>query len=176
MKSLLTAATALLSLAFLPPVRAHCPLCLGAVGIAASTATYYGVDQSVVGLFWGAMGISTGLWILAHLRKRWVRFQTQLVIVGSILLAVLPLFALPADSLYVPLLLAGEPGSLLNRVYWVNKLVVGGIIAVPVTLFAWRAHLLIKQVRHRVLFPFQGVVLTVSLLLVAGLGLYVAFG
>ena len=52
-------------------VYAHCPLCTGAVGAAAVTANYYGLDNSIIGIFIGAFAISTGLWFGLKVKKKY---------------------------------------------------------------------------------------------------------
>ncbi|MBI4020417.1 MAG: hypothetical protein HY367_03730, partial [Candidatus Aenigmarchaeota archaeon] len=105
-----------------PSVHAHCPLCTAGVGAAAVTAKYYGLGENVIGLFIGAFAISTGLWVGRKIRKQYVRFQLPLIVLASFLLTVIPLMPVSTETAYVPLLFAGPAGSLLNRVYWANKI------------------------------------------------------
>ena len=54
-----------------PLAYAHCLLCTMAVGAAAVTAKYYGVDTSIIGIFAGALAISIGLWIGLKIKKQY---------------------------------------------------------------------------------------------------------
>ncbi|MBI3033661.1 hypothetical protein HYY72_00695 [Candidatus Woesearchaeota archaeon] len=155
----------------LPAVHAHCPLCTAAVGTAAVTANYLGLDPSIIGIFIGAFGISTGLWIGLKL-KRFIPMQAPLIVIGSFALTVLPLLALIPETAYIPVLVAGSPGSTLNRVYWMNKLLLGSIIGGVASLLGFWIHTRIKSIRGKVLFPFQGVAITVAILLSASLAMY----
>ena len=104
----------------MPSVYAHCPLCTAAVGAAAISAKYYGLDLSIIGLLIGAFGISTGLWIGLKIKKEYFKFQLTIIVVASFLLTVIPLLAISDDTIYLPVLLAGKSGSILNKVYFVE--------------------------------------------------------
>ncbi len=151
----------------LPVVHAHCPLCTGAIGVATVSAKYYGVDSSIIGLLVGAFGISTGLWMGQRIGK-----YIPLIVLASFLLTIIPLQAVSNENIYLPVLWWGPAGSLLNKVYWLNKFITGSIIGGIVTMTAFWLHTTIKRSNGRVLFPYQGVVMTLSLLLLSGIGLY----
>ncbi len=152
--------------ASVPVVMAHCPLCTAAVGSAAVAARYFGVDASVIGVMVGGFAVSTGLWLGLKLKK-W--YFVALAVAASFALTVIPVMALVPDDFYFPLLVSGEPGSVLQRVYWLNKLLVGSFAGGIGALAAYAAHIRIKASRGKVLFPFQGTALTfASMLAVAG--------
>jgi len=154
------------------PVFAHCPLCTGAVGVAAVSAKYFGLDSSIIGILIGAFGVSTGFWVGRAIKKQFIVYQLHLIVILSFLLTVIPLRFIGDENVYLPLLLAGEPGSFLNKVYWIDKIIFGGIIGGLVTIFAFWLHNHIKKSYGKVLFPFQGAVLTLALLLITSLTLY----
>lgn len=159
-----------------PSVSAHCPLCTAAVGAAAVSAKYYGLDASIIGLLVGAFGLSTGLWIGLKIRKEFFKLQLPIIVLASFLLTAVPLLHIDDDAIYSPLLLAGKAGSFLNRVYWVNKIFLGSVIGALITLSAYYTHIYIKKINGKVLFPFQGIAITLALLLISALGLYFNFG
>ncbi len=161
--------------ALAPSVSAHCPLCTVAVGAAAVSAKYYGLDVSIIGLLIGAFGISTGLWIGLKIKK-YFKLQFPIIVLASFLLTVVPLLYISNDAIYFPLLLFGKAGSILNKVYWVNKVLLGSIIGGLVTLFAYYSHIYIKKINGKILFPFQGIALTLAFLFVSGLSMYFIFG
>ena len=162
----------LAALTGVPAALAHCPLCTGAVVVAAASAKYYGLDVSIVGLFVGAFAISMGLWIGRKMKKQYVRFQTGLITLLSFVLTVAPLFALKNEQVYIPVLLFGASGSLFNKIYWIDKLFSGSVLGAVITLGAFWLHMKIKTVRGKVLFPFQGIAMTLVLLIIAGVVLY----
>ena len=170
MKKIILILVSILLLA--PAVYAHCPLCTGAVGAAAIGAKYYGLDESIIGIFIGAFSISTGLWIGRKIKKEYIRFQLPLIVILSFLLTVIPLLAVSKEPVYLPVLIAGASGSLLNKVYWVNKILLGSIIGTFITLFGYWLHLFIKRINGKVLFPFQGITLTIFLLAISSMGVY----
>lgn len=162
--------------AFAPSVHAHCPLCTGAIGAAAVSAKYYGVDLSVIGMLIGAFGVSTGLWAAKSIKKQVIKHQMSIVAFLSFLFTIIPLRFISGENVYIPLLLIGEPGSMLNKVYWVNKIIFGGVIGGFAALLAFWLHIYIKRAYGRALFPFQGTAITLALLIISASGLYLAFG
>ncbi len=153
-------------------VHAHCPLCTAAVGGIAVTANYYGFDASVIGVFIGAFAVSTGLWVSIAIKRKFIKFQAPLIVISSFLLTAIPLLALMPGSFYFPVLVAGESGSILNRVYWPSRMLVGSIIGGMAALAAYFLHNKVKEIRGRVLFPYQGVIFTLGAILAASLSLY----
>lgn len=163
------------SLSLIPIVYAHCPLCTGAVVAGAAVSKYYGLDMSIVGLFIGAFAISTGLWVGLKL-KRYFRFQLPIIILASFLLTIIPVLgSITNDSLYFPLLLFGQEGSIFNKVYWIDKFLLGGVIGSLVCLLGYWIHSYVKKTRGKVLFPFQGIAITLFLLLILSLLFYFIF-
>src|SRR3989344_4755296 len=67
MKSILALAVALISA---PRVMAHCPLCTGATIVGVGLTRSLGWDDSIVGVFVGAMIVSSALWINNIFKKR----------------------------------------------------------------------------------------------------------
>ena len=153
------------------PAAAHCPLCTGAVVAGAVGAKYLGLDVTIIGIFSGAFAISLGLWIGRKIR-RFIPFQTAILVIASFLLTILPAMPLIKDTVYVPILLAGEPGTLLNQIYFVNKLLLGSIIGGIATLLAYWLHVFVKKQRGKVMFPFQGIAFTVGALVIASMVTY----
>ena len=159
----------------IPFAYAHCPLCTAAVGAAAISAKYYGLDVSIIGLLIGAFGVSTGLWIGLKIKKDYLKYQLPIIVLASFLLTVIPLLYVDKDMIYLPLLVLGPAGSALNKVYWVNKMLFGSVIGALITLVAFFVHDYIKKLNGKVLFPFQGVVITLVFLVASGVSLYFTF-
>lgn len=155
-----------------PIVYAHCPICTAAVGAAAVSAKYYGLDTSIIGLLIGAFGVSTGLWVGTKMK---FKFQLPIIVLASFLLTAMPLRYISGESIYLPLLIFGSSGSFLNRVYFIDKIFFGSLIGGLITLMAYFIHIHIKRLNNKVLFPFQGIAITFSLLLISGLSLYFIF-
>src|SRR3989338_3908168 len=87
----------LLSLiAILPGVMAHCPLCTAATIVGVGVTRSLGWDDSIVGVFVGAMIVSSALWVNNILKRRNIGGNAFLRI-SSITLAA---FALTILSFY----------------------------------------------------------------------------
>ncbi len=157
----------------LPFARAHCPLCTVGAAAAAGGALWLGVDLVVIALFIGAFGVSTGWWISRLVKRTFFRGQKGIIIIASFLLTIIPLMPLfPGITPYY-LSWSGEYGSLLNRTYLFNTFLMGSIFGgavVSLTPFVSRK---ITAMRGKMV-PFQGVILTLALLILVGIGLQVA--
>ncbi len=162
-------------LSFSGLVHAHCPLCTAAIGGAVLGAEYFGLGAGIAGLFVGAFAISTGLWLAGKIKTQYFPFQTPLLVLASFLLTVIPLQYLSSQTFFFPALWFGTSGSAFNQVYFLNKLLVGSVLGAVLSLLALRLHRLLKAWKGRVFFPFQGVVLTLAVLLVSSGILFVAW-
>jgi len=111
------------SLFFLKEVSAHCPLCTGAVVAGAIGAKYLGLDITILGIFVGAFAISLGLWISRKI-KNYFKYQSTLILTSSFFLTIAPSLAFIKDMTYI---------SLLSKVFFVNKLLIGSIIVLICT-------------------------------------------
>ena len=147
-------------------VSAHCPLCAGAVGAAAVGASYLGIDNSIVGLFVGAFSISTGLWFAKKMKRKYFKFQSFSIVLSSFLFTVIPSAKIVNDLDYI---------SLFNNIYFLDKILIGSIIGGLITLLALYLHEKIKQVNGKVLVPYQGVFLTLILLIISSIPMYFVF-
>ncbi|MEK6983930.1 MAG: hypothetical protein AABX33_05130 [Nanoarchaeota archaeon] len=174
-KIILVSLILMLSLVIIPATHAHCPLCTAAVGTAAISAKYYGLDESAIGLLIGAFGVSTGLWIGLRIKKQYFTFQLPVIVLLSYILTIMPLMYVSSEAIYLPILWFGAAGSFLNKVYWVNKLFFGSIVGFFITLISYFLHIHLKKLNGKVLFPFQGIALTLLLLIVASSGLIFIF-
>lgn len=175
-KLLIIIAIFIFGLSLIPSVSAHCPLCTVAVGAAAVSAKYYGLDTSIIGLLMGAFGVSTGLWIGLKIKKEYFKFQFTIILFTSFLLTVAPLLYISNDAVYLPLLIFGSSGSFLNKVYWINKIFLGSLIGALITLVTLLVHIYIKKINGKVLFPYQGVAITLVFLFLSSIGLHFVFG
>ncbi|PIN73685.1 hypothetical protein COV20_05690 [Candidatus Woesearchaeota archaeon CG10_big_fil_rev_8_21_14_0_10_45_16] len=154
----------------LPVVKAHCPLCTAGAAVAAGGAVYLGVNPVVVSLFVGAFAVSTGWWASTWIKKRYVPFQKTIIVVLSFLLTVLPILPVISGQPYpLYLSLVGEYGSWLHRIYLINTSLLGSIFGgLIVSSTPWLSRKISSLRAGGKVFPFQGVILTLFLLIVAG--------
>lgn len=154
---------------------AHCPLCTAGVGIAALGAAWLGVSTIVIGVFVGAFAIAAGLWFGRIIEKRFFKNsspqRTKIikagVVIVSYLTTIIPLTPLFKDYSAIYISLGGDYGSILNRTYLIDRFIIGSIVGGVLVCVSPTISNSIKQFRNGKLFPYQGVLITFALLLLA---------
>jgi len=149
-------------------VYAHCPLCTLGIVAAAGGATWLGVNQVVIGLFVGGFAISIGWWVSRLIKRTYFPFQKSAIILASFILTVIPL--LPFMNGFYPLYISffGDYGSLFNRTYLVDTFLIGSVLGgIIVSIGPWLSNQ-ITRLRNNKIIPFQGVILTLLLLIIVG--------
>lgn len=138
------------------PASAHCPLCTAATIAGLETARYYGVDDSIVGIWIGAFVISTALWFDAMLKKRKhsIQLQSEVLSVSALVLTVVPFYF--AGLLSNPVKILG-----------IDRLLFGMLAGSIITYGGTGLSIRIKNARGKVLFPYQTIILIVALLAAA---------
>ncbi len=162
-------------LLFVSLAQAHCPLCTAGVAVAAGGALWLGMDLLVISLLVGALAVSTGWWLSKYIKKQYVRQQRAAIVLLSFALTTLPLLSLPIFNGITPLYISwfGSYGSLFNRTYLLNTFLLGSIMGgTIVCLTPWLSKK-ISQLRNGKMIPFQGVGLTLLLLLLTSVLLQV---
>lgn len=144
---------------------AVCPICTVAVGTGLGLAEWLGIDDTISGLWIGALIVSMSLWTINWLNTKNIRFKGRkiLIFVGYYVIVVLPLW------------LKGKIGHPFNKLCGIDKLLFGIILGS--LLFAAAAILhnyLFKKNGGKSYFKGQKIALPVSFLLVASLILYFA--
>lgn len=151
-------------ISLIPNVMAHCPLCTAATIVGVGVTRSLGWDDSIVGVFVGAMIVSSALWINNILKKRNIGGSSYLR-VGSITTAT---FVLTILSFYF----AGLFGPAnIYRIFGMEKIIFGtlsgGIISI--VSFYYSNHLKNKN-GGKVLFNYQTMLITLATLIInAGL-------
>lgn len=142
---------------------AVCPVCTVAVGAGVGLAKWLGIDDSVSGLWIGALIISVSLWTISWLNKKNISFKgRKILILGTYyLIFVLPLYW------------KGYIGHPYNKFCGIDKLLFGIILGS--VLFAAGVILhnhLRKGNDGKSYFKGQKIVLIVTSLIIASLVLY----
>ena len=155
----------LFSLLLSKPVSAHCPLCTVGAGAAAGAAVWLGVSTVVVALFIGAFAMSMGMWFSRVIKKKYIPLQNFIVIAVIFLTTLLPLLPLfnTIGPLYIPFI--GEYG----KTFAINYSLVSGFFGGLIVFTSPKLNKKIKQTRNGKSFPYQGMAITFSLLLIIGL-------
>ena len=146
-------------------ISAHCPLCTIGAGAAAGAAVWLGVSKVAVALFIGGFAMSMGMWFSKIPKKKYIPFQKTLIILAIFLTTVLPLS--PIFKAVGPLYLSfiGEYGATYAINYSLISSLFGGAIVLSSPLISKK----VSNLRKGKIIPFQGVILTLSLLIVLGI-------
>ncbi len=156
-------------ISIMPRVMAHCPLCTGATIIGVGITRSLGWDDSIVGVFVGAMIVSSALWANNLLKKKNVGGNTILRIT-SITLATFVLTFL--TFYYAGLFGLGNT----YRIFGVEKIVFGTLSGSFVSLIAfWISSNIKKKNNGKPKFNYQTIMLTFGGLIINALLFYLIF-
>ena len=144
---------------------AHCPLCVIGAGAAAAGAVWLGVSKVVVALFIGAFAMSMGMWFSKLIKKKYIPFQKTLIVAIIFLTTLIPL--MPIFKAIGPLYLSfiGDYGA----TYAVNYSLVSGLFGGVIVFFSPLISKKITKIRRGKTIPYQGVALTLLLLILVGI-------
>ncbi|MBI3032491.1 hypothetical protein HYY69_03380 [Candidatus Woesearchaeota archaeon] len=152
----------------MPFVSAHCPLCTIGAAAVAGGAAWMGVNHVVIGLFIGAFAMSLGYWIAKLIKKQYFPLQSLVIIAFSYLSTIIPLIPLLKSNYPLFISLYGDYGTWLNKTYLFNLFVIGSLLGgLIVVLGPWLSKKL-TNLRSGKMIPYQGVLLTFSMLLLVG--------
>jgi rhodanese-related sulfurtransferase len=145
-------------------ISAHCPLCTIGAGAAAAGAVWLGVSKVVVALFIGAFAMSMGMWFSKIPKKRYIPFQKTLIVLVVFLTTVLPLS--PIFKAIGPLYLSfiGNYGT----TYAINYSLVSSLFGGALVLASPKVSKQVTKLRRGKIIPFQGVMITLLLLVIIG--------
>lgn len=109
--------TLIVFLTFAPQAQAVCPICTIAVGAGLGFSRYLGIDDTITGLWVGALILSSALWTANWLKsKSWkIPHKTIFSIVLFYLMVIPPLFW------------TGMIGHDLNKLWGIDKVLLGTI-------------------------------------------------
>ena len=150
----------------LAPAKAFLPICIvctAAVSAGVGLSRWLGVDDTITGLWIGALVVSLSLLTINWLTKKNIKFfgRQPLIFIAYYATIIWPLYHYN---------LAGHP---LNKLWGIDKLILGIIIGtVAFTASVIFNEYLRKNNGDKVYFPFQKVVVPVSSLLVLSLTFY----
>ncbi|TAL47002.1 hypothetical protein EPN87_03905 [archaeon] len=150
-----------------PSALAHCPLCTAATAAAIAFTRWYGLDDSIMGVFVGGMIIATGLWA-NNMLKRFNKGKEYLPLQSVILVILSAIFTI------IPFYYAGLVGPLNPfRIFGIDRILFGAIIGIAVYFLSFRLHGIIRTSnKNRNYFPYQSIALLISLLSLSAFALY----
>ncbi len=153
----------LLTLVMTVKAYAMCPVCTLAVAGALVLAEKYGVDNTISGLWFGALGVSVSFWTIDWLKKRNYSSRMTEILV----------FIFYYASMIVPLYLKGAIGLPTKRLWGVDKVVLGMMIGSIFFYLSFLLYLKIKKMNNnKPWFPFQRVVMPILTLGILSLIFY----
>jgi hypothetical protein len=142
---------------------AVCPVCTVAVGAGLGLAEWLGIDDSISGLWIGALIVSMSIWTINWLNKKNIKFKGRKILVFLAYYAIIVL----------PLWKKGLIGHPYNKLCGMDKLLLGIILgsflfaaAIPIHAF------LRKRNRGKSYFQGQKIVIPIAMLLIASLIFY----
>lgn len=149
-----------------PSAQAVCPVCTVAVGAGVGFSRYLGIDDTIAGLWIGALIVSVSMWTINWMNKKKWKFKGREILVVFLYYAISiwPLYYWEIDGATV----MGHP---YNKIWGIDKLLLGIIIG-SIVFFAtaiWYNYLKKKNNNHAY-FPFQKVVMpVVALAILSGI-------
>lgn len=147
---------------------AHCPLCTAGAGAAAAGAAYLGVAKPVLGLFIGALGVSTGWWFAKKIPEKYLPYQKGIFVLASFLLTVVPIMPITGEQKAFFIGLYGSCGSILHNTYMYDlslmTSIIGGVIVTLSPLISGK----ITEIRGKHI-NYQGIIVTFVTLMILGL-------
>jgi len=142
---------------------AICPICTIAVGAGVGLSRWLGIDDTITGLWIGALIVSSIAWTINWMNKKNIRFK------GRKILITLAYYLI----IIVPLYWQGIIGHIYNKIWGIDKLVFGIIVGSVVFLASvlWYQNLK-KKNNDKAYFPFQKVAMPVGFLIIFSAILY----
>lgn len=150
---------------------AVCPLCTIAVASGVGFSRWIGIDDTITGLWIGALTLSMAFWNINWFDKKKIhfKFRNTITILAYYLLVVFPLWGMG--------IIGNKLGALktfgTESAFSVDKLTLGIMVGTFTfwTSVEWYAHL--KNKNHgRAHFPFEKVVIPNALLLILSLAFF----
>jgi hypothetical protein len=145
-------------------VMAVCPICTVAVAGGLGLSRYFGIDDTITGLWVGGLIISSSFWLVDWFSKKFNKPQSTIYyLLSTILFSFLT---------FPPLFWTNVIGHPFNTILGIDKLVFGSIIGAFMFLFGVFTDKKVRQIKGHQLFIYQKVVFPVFLLTITSVLLY----
>ncbi|MCX6782324.1 MAG: hypothetical protein NTW66_04395 [Candidatus Magasanikbacteria bacterium] len=139
------------------PAKAVCPVCTVAVAGGLGLSRWLGIDDTITGLWAGALVASVTFWTINWLNKKNIKFYGRKILVAIFWYGLT----------FVPLYYMGITGHPYNKLWGMDKFVLGVIIGSIVFAIASKIYDYIKEKNHgKAHFPYEKVVIPVVALAV----------
>lgn len=142
---------------------AICPLCTFAVGAGIGLAQYLGIDDTITGIWIGGLIVSLIAWTIHWLDKKNMHFCGRKIFITIIYYGIT----------IVPLYIYGIMGHTLNKMWGIDKILLG-IIVGSVIFFSGVISYgqLKKKNNNKAYFPFQKVIMPILPLIILSIIFY----
>ena len=146
------------------PALAVCPVCTAAVIAGLGLSRWLGVDDTVSGIWIGGVLLSSSLWLASWLKTK---FPSKPLISN-------PLLIIAATYLlvFIPLALTDIVGHPFNRLWGIDKLVLGTFFGSVAFWFGTLLDKRVRKIKGKQLFNYQKIIFPVVLLLLSSLVLW----
>jgi hypothetical protein len=144
------------------------PICTVAVAGGLGLSRYFGIDDSVIGVWSGGLMVSLTLWTVDWLSKRNWSFMKKVNEKTRIIVSFLFWVLLT----YPPLFWAGIIGHPFNTILGMDKLIFGSILGFFAFILGVWADKKVREIKGMQMFAFQKVVFPVLSLTIFSLVLY----
>jgi hypothetical protein len=152
-----------LSLKYLVPVRAFCPVCTVAVGAGVGLSRWLGIDDTITGLWVGALTTSMIAWTISWLASKNKTFPYYKLIMAFIYYS----------FIVFPLALTDIIGHPLNRIWGIDKLLLGMILGSLVFYGGGYLYQILKIKNNgHAHFPFEKVVMPITPVIILSMLFY----
>jgi len=145
---------------FTLPARAFCPVCTIAVGAGLSFTKVLGIDDTISSIWIGGVLLSSSLWLINWLDSKKIKFFMKRKII----------YLLMYGFVIIPFISSKTIGVAHNQLWGIDKILLGMILGtvgfmLGMSLNNW----LLKKNNDKVRFPFQKVVMPISVLIILSL-------
>lgn len=148
------------------PAQAICPVCIVAVGAGLGLSEYLGIDDSIAGVWIGGLLIGISVWTINYAnKKKWLnkyqKTRNYFIFLAYYLMVIWPLY------------LQNFIGNPFNKLFGIDKLLLGIVVGSIVFPLAVRLYEILKQKNDgHAHFPFEKVAIPVSSLIIFSLIFY----
>ncbi len=146
-----------------PIVNAQCQICTLVVGAGVGLSRWLGIDDTISGVWVGGLMVSLVLGTVAWVERKGLSFAGAGLVTAAILYV----------SVLGPLYYFGVIGQCANKLWGMDKLVIGIVAGSVLFYLGTRWYQRIKRRRGHAYFPFQKVVMPIApLIIVSGIFYY----
>lgn len=149
-------------------VHAVCPVCTVAVGAGLGLARYFGVDDTVSGVWVGGLILSSSFWLINWLKKKNYHLP-QLIASHLSLITIVLMYSI----VFIPLWIGKTIGHPFNTVFGIDKLIFGTILGSIAFLTAVFLDKKVRKIYGKQLFIYQKVVFPVGFLVILSAVAYI---